>query len=167
MRFSYSIPAAICLLALPLFSQSAPVSPSPALEKLKTLAGTWRAKGMGKSGKVTNTEFAILSKGNCLQEDMNEDTLEWMLTLYCADSEGILMTHYCAAGNQPRMKAANWTGDTLAFEYLDAGNLASPDEGHMHKLVILIKDKRHFSATWTYRDHGKDVSDSFEYTRVK
>ena len=46
----------------------------------------------------------------------------------------LLMTHYCGAGNQPRMQASvSPDGKTITFNYVDATNLSAPDAGHMQR----------------------------------
>lgn len=155
------------LLAAPrLAAQSAPMPVSPAaLEKLKSLVGHWQAEM--KDGQKTNIYISVLSKGNCVQEAMDAGTPHAMLTIYCADKGGVMMTHYCAAGNQPRMRAESWAGDTIAFDFVDASGLATPDDGHMHKLEISLKDADHYTATWTYREKGQDQPWTFNLERVK
>ena len=63
---------------------------------------------------------------------------EDMITMFNLDGDRLLMTHYCACGNQPRMVAsASPDGKTITFDFLDATNLATPDAGHMNRLVHL------------------------------
>jgi hypothetical protein len=40
------------------------------------------------------------------------------------------MTHYCRAGNQPRLVAQGHAGDTIRFDFVEATNLA-PADGHI------------------------------------
>jgi len=52
------------------------------------------------------------------------------------------MTHYCSAGNEPLMQAsASPDGKTITFNYVSASNLASPDAGHMQRLVLTVLDQ--------------------------
>ena len=76
------------------------------------------------------------------------------------------MTHYCGAGNQPRMKAtASPDGKTITFEFLDATNLASPQAGHMHRVVFTMIDANHHTEEWTFLDNGKEVKEVFDLQR--
>ncbi len=78
----------------------------------------------------------------------------------------LLLTHYCTAGNQPRM-AANVSpdGKTITFTYVDATNLATPDAGHMQKMVLTMLDENHHTEKWTYADHGKELKQFFDLHR--
>jgi hypothetical protein len=76
------------------------------------------------------------------------------------------MTHYCGAGNQPRMKAtASADGKTITFDFLDATNLASADAGHMHRMVLNLIDPNHHTEEWTFLDHGKQMKETFALQR--
>ena len=50
-----------------------------------------------------------------------------MLTLYHRDGNRLVLTHYCMAGNQPRMQAKPFDAgaNELAFEFLDATDLTT------------------------------------------
>jgi fibronectin type 3 domain-containing protein len=79
------------------------------------------------------------------------------------------MTHYCAAGNQPRMETIAVTGDQTEFDFSLTGvtNLTSPNSGHMRHLVIQIADQDHFTEQWTWRENGKDRIHTIHFTRRK
>jgi len=47
-------------------------------------------------------------------------------------------------------------GKTITFDLVDATNLASPEAGHMRRLVIKILSPRHHTEEWTYVENGKD-----------
>jgi hypothetical protein len=84
------------------------------------------------------------------------------------DGDRLLMTHYCGAGNQPRMKATLAPDSkSIAFDFLDATNLASADAGHMHHVVFSIPDADHHTEEWTFLDHGKEMKELFTLQRAK
>lgn len=92
---------------------------------------------------------------------------ENMVSVYHPDGNAILMTHYCAAGNQPRMRAQASQGDTITFLYVDAANLKSGADGHMYRLVIKFKDSDHVIEEWTWKQDGKETVSAFQLQRVK
>ncbi len=93
---------------------------------------------------------------------------EDMISMFNLDGDRLLMTHYCGAGNQPRMVASTSPdGKTLTFDFLDATNLASPDDGHMTRLVLSMPDANHHTEEWIYSDHGKQEKEVFELWRKK
>ena len=91
---------------------------------------------------------------------------ENMITMFHLDGERLLMTHYCGAGNQPRMVAsASPDGKTFTFSFLDATNLATPDAPHMNHLVISMPDANHHTEEWVFSDHGKEMKEVFDLRR--
>jgi hypothetical protein len=84
------------------------------------------------------------------------------------DNDRVLATHYCAAGNQPRMQAnMSPDGKTITFTFVDGTNIAGPKAGHMDRLVITIPDANHHSEDWTFAQDGKEMKKHFELTRFK
>ena len=142
-------------IAITLFALSAPMVPAPnakaSFENLKALAGQWDAKD--PSGKQQTITWKVVSGGSVLMESMQEES---MVTMYHVDNNRLLLTHYCAAQNQPRMQATvSDDGKTFTFDFIDATNLASPNDGHMRKLVLTIQDKDHFTEQWFFAQKGK------------
>ncbi len=140
---------------------------SPGFEKLKTLVGEWQAKT--KDGQPVRVSYKLVSNGSALVEVLSMGKGEGdMVTVYHLDGGDLMMTHYCSANNQPRMKAQPASGEikSLTFSYLDATNLAPPDSGHMHRLVVNFQDKDRMTQEWTWREYGKDAyTEVFEYKR--
>ncbi len=153
-----------CALA-PLFAQMppAPQATNPAFDHMKSLMGNW--EGTTPMGKV-NLSFKMISNGTALMENMDMGP-ENMVTTYYPDGDHVMMTHYCGANNQPRMKAEKWEGNTMTFSFVDATNLSSPDSGHMHKLAMTMTDQDHLTETWTWVEKGQERSDSFQLERKK
>jgi hypothetical protein len=133
--------------------------PSPAeqaFERLKSLVGTW--KGKTDQGHNVTVTYALTGEGSALVESL--DLHGGMTTVYYVDNDRLLMTHFCAAKNQPRMVAAAPADDgkSVKFDFLDATGLRTPDDGHMHTLEFAFGDtKDAFTQTWTFRQAGKDV----------
>jgi hypothetical protein len=92
-----------------------------------------------------------------------------MMTMYHADKGGLMLTHYCKLGNQPRMRADMPDSDakTLAFHFVDITNLSKPTDPHMHKVSLSFQDQDHFTQEWMLSKDGKELPHRFEFTRVK
>ena len=125
-----------------------------AFDKLKSLAGRWEATT--DKGKVSAT-FQVVSGGTTLLEHLNMPGEQEMVTTYYLDGNRLLLTHYCAAGNQPRMQATSFDPNTnvIDFQFLDATNLPSPNAGHMHHVVIKLHGSTELSEDWTFNQGGK------------
>jgi hypothetical protein len=92
-----------------------------------------------------------------------------MISMFHLDGPNrLIITHYCTAGNQPRMLATSSPdGKTFTFEFLDATNLAAPDSGHMKSVVFTIVDASHHTEDWTYAAApGKEMKQFFDLHRM-
>jgi hypothetical protein len=159
--------AVLCALLLAGGGEARAGNPSPAFEKLKSLAGDWVGK-MG-DGNTANVNYRVTSAGSVVVETIMPGEPGEMVTLFHPDGDSVVGTHYCAGQNQPRMRAsgASADGKEIAFKFLDVTNLASPDASHMREVVFTFQDNDHFTATWTSREKGKDTPMTFTYTRKK
>ena len=141
--------------------------PTTGFDRLKALVGTWDAPG--PQGKPITNTIRLVSDGTALEETSQSAEHDQMVTLYTPNGKGLAMTHYCSAGNQPRMETPAVTGDQNEFEFSLTGvsNLANPNAGHMRHLLIQIADQDHFTEIWTWRENGKDQSHTIHSKRTK
>lgn len=138
-----------------------------AFARLKSLAGEWQADT--QMGKV-HLSYELIAGGTALMERETGEKMPPMLTVYYMDGSRLLLTHYCMAGNQPRMQAAGFNPETgeIAFRFLDATNLAKPGAGHMHSVRFRIAERDHFTSQWEFFENGQPkMTETAEYTRVR
>lgn len=150
----------VLLLASTAFAQDA----QKAFDHLKTLNGTW--EGKASNGHDVKVSFRPTAGGSALMSEImgKED----MITMFHMDNNRLLMTHYCGAGNQPRMQASSsQDGKTITFTFVDVTNLATPKAGHMDHLVITIPDADHHTEDWTFKTDGKEMKEHFELSRAQ
>jgi hypothetical protein len=143
---------------------------SPAWEKLKSLVGEWDGTvSHGSETMPVTISYTLVSSGTSLMERLTTPDGADMVTMYHPDGSRIMMTHYCAGGNQPRMRAQVPKGDVdrIAFSFVDATNLPDPKVEHMRSLVVRFEDADHFTQEWTHRKAGKDEKGIFKYVRKK
>jgi len=135
-----------------------------AFEELKTLVGEW--EGRNKSGPVKIT-YTLVSGGTALMERLQPANEAEMITMYSADGDRIMVTHYCSQGNQPAMKSETLKGvaKQYSFSLVSVSGLKTPDEGHMVGLVLTMLDKDHLTQEWRYQDKGKTSAEIFQYKR--
>ncbi len=137
-------------------------------EKLAALAGQWKAET--PEGQVATANYRVVSNGSAVMEEVTTPDGVSMVTMYHLDGDNLVLTHYCAAKNQPRMKAdlgASSPGE-LRFRFLDATNLADRNTGHMRDLTVRFQDEKHMSQEWIFRKDGKDQPPHpFHYERVR
>jgi len=132
-------------------------------EKLKSLVGSWQGTNDGHPVSVT---YALVSNGTALMENLDGGHDAEMITMYTPDGAALLATHYCSAGNQPRMRAkASADGQSIDFQFVDASNAENSSEV-MRRLVVTFVDANHFDQQWTSRGKdGKEHTSLFRYTR--
>ena len=135
-------------------------------EKIKSLVGEWEGEGPYGPVKVS---YQIVSGGSALMETFLPANEPSMITMYHLDNGRLMMTHYCSAGNQPRMQAQPPTGEikSINFTFIDATNLAKLPGSRMQSLTVTFVDEDHFSQVWTWRENGKDIPGTFTFTRKK
>src|SRR5262249_47931349 len=95
------------------------------------LAGEWQADtSMGKA-RVT---YQVIAGGTAVVERETAERMPEMLTVFHLDGARLVLTHYCMAGNQPRMEAHAFDAPSseLALQFVAAANLADTNARHMH-----------------------------------
>jgi hypothetical protein len=111
--------------------------------------------------------YKLVSNGSVVMETLMPGTPHEMISMYhMADGE-LVMTHYCADANQPRMKldTAASTKDELKFAFT-GGMLAPVNDGHVHYGALKF-DGAALVSTWTFWTGGKEVGQNvFNLKRV-
>jgi hypothetical protein len=162
------------------FNQPAPSEAQKSFSQLKSLAGTWQASvtvdppqpEMGNGAKA-QVSLRVTSRGNAIVHEMYEagkpedpTRYDHPVTMFYLDNDRLLLTHYCDAGNRPRMVArTSPDGKKVEFDFLDvAGNL---QHGHMQHAVFTVLDANHHTEDWTYLMPGdKPVHAHMDLQRV-
>ena len=150
-------------------------------DTLKTLAGSWEGPVTATpkqadmtDGTPTQVSMRVTSRGNALVHEMKQAgtpddpaRYDHPVTMLYLDGDRLLLTHYCDAGNRPRMVAsASPDGKTVEFAFLDlsGGN----QYGHMDHAVFTIIDANHHIEDWTYMTPGdKPVRAHLDLRRTK
>jgi hypothetical protein len=135
-------------------------------DKLKSLAGSWQGTFEGKPMQVT---LRVASMGNTLMHEMNSGGPEDPISMFTVDGDRLLLTHYCDAGNQPRMVGTvSPDGKTITFNFIDATNLQSSQHGHMQSAVFNFIDSDHHTEKWEFAmADGKQMGGQLDLKRTK
>lgn len=148
---------------------------------MKTLAGTWEGRvttdpPQSDMGDMTRTQVSlrVTSRGNALVHEMKaagtpDDPTKYdhPVTMLYLDNDRLLLTHYCDAGNRPRMVARTSSdGKKVEFDFLDLSG--GTQYGHMDHAVFTIVDANHHTEDWTYMMPGnKPVHAHMDLQRTK
>ena len=168
---------ALIALCTPAFAES---DAQKSFDQLKTLAGSWQGPVTATppqpdwGDKPVQVTLQVTSRGNALVHEMKEAGAsddptrnDHPVTMFYLDNDRLLLTHYCDAGNRPRMVAkASPDGKTIEFDFLD---LAGGNQyGHMYHAVFIIIDANHHIEDWTYMEPGdKPVRAHMDLQRKK
>jgi hypothetical protein len=158
-----------CLFVTVLLISTAALAQSAAqksFEQLKALAGSWEGSIDGQPLQVS---LRVTSKGNAILHEMKGAGPDDPITLFHLDGERLLLTHYCDAGNQPRMAATiSPDGKTIVFDFLDATNLLSSQMGHMQRVTFTFIDSDHHTEKWEFAmADGKQMGGLIDLKRTK
>ncbi len=147
--------------------------------ELKTLAGTWTGPvtanppQAGWGDKPLWVSMRVTSKGNALVHEMKEPgtpddpSKDDPITMLYMDNDRLTLTHYCDAGNRPRMIAkTSPDGKTVEFDFADVAG--STQYGHMHHAVFTVIDANHHTEDWTFMLPGdKHIQAHMDLQRAK
>ena len=128
-----------------------------ALDPMKKLAGTWvQADEKGAPTDKVVSVYKVTSAGSAVQETIFPGSDHEMVSLYHMNGPNLEMTHYCALGNQPRVRLdpASPKG-RLDFKFVGGTNLDPAKDMHMHEGSVTIVDDDHIEWQWQGWKDGK------------
>lgn len=178
--FSIAILFAASLVSVAQTANSKPVSMpesveganAAALGQLRGLAGEWEGSfewtgARTATGKV-NATYAETGNGSAVVENLAVDGVPSMTSVYHLDGGDLRMTHYCAAQNQPRLKARqiDLAKGVLDFDFVDATNLRSPDAPHVYGLEMRLLNADHITLAFLFEGSGKRSKELIDLKRV-
>ena len=162
MKLSLAIAIAISLsLVAPLHAEetASPASEQPAphlIDRFKALAGEWSAEGLeGNSDPKLTIRYEVTGGGSAVVETLWPGSPHEMRTVYYRDGDDVVLTHYCASGNHPTMRAKGSDGKTLVFAFDRANNFDPAKDGHMHDARFVFEGADEIRSTWNFWKDGK------------
>ena len=154
--------AAVIVVALAATAALAQSAAQKSFTQLKSLSGSW--EGKTSDGMPLQVSFRETAGGSALMSEIQGDH-DMVSMIHLDGPDKLLMTHYCGAGNQPRMQATvSPDGKTVTFTFFDGTNIA-PDAGHMQSMVLTMVDENHHTEDWTFVAQGKEMKRFFDLHR--
>lgn len=133
---------------------------------MKSLAGNWGGKSNMGDVKVS---YRLTAGGSALMSEIQGQVAgktDDMISMIHMDGSRLLLTHYCEAGNQPRMQATlSSDGKTLTFDFVDGTNITSSQPGHMQRVIFTFIDENHHIEEWHFAAPGKEMVEKFDLQR--
>lgn len=154
----------ILLLAVTALAGQGP-TPKEAFEQLKKLVGTWEETTADGGSKVV---YRLTGAGSTLIETQMAGTPMEMVSMYHMDGPNLMMTHYCAAGNQPTMMyKPGKDAKSLDFDFVRGSNM-KPTDNHIHAARIRIISADRLESDWIGYANGKAAGTvTFKLRRAK
>ena len=183
------------ILTVPLYAQghehpaptaaavSSPAVPVPSAETkqafalIKTLSGRWQGPFLNPETQkpvVMEAWIRVASRGNSIVHEMkgagdadDPGKNDHPITMMYLDGANLILTHYCDAGNRPRMSGRiSPDGKTVDFDFLD---VAGPTNyGHMQHATFTFIDSTHHTEEWTWAmPSGKTMGARMDLHRVE
>jgi hypothetical protein len=136
-------------------------------DQLKFLAGSWQGpltvdppQEDMKNGTLLHVFLRVTSRGNALVHEIYDPTKpddptrnDHPVSMLYVDGDHLILTHYCDAGNRPRMVArTSPDGKKVEFDFADLSG--SNEFGHMYHAVFTITNANHHIEDWTYMMPG-------------
>jgi hypothetical protein len=149
---------------------SARAEDAPAVfARLRTgLAGSWKlATATSPRQEAFRISFKEISRGSALVETFGDPAGNVTETIYHLDGGHLLATHYCAQGNQPRLRLVKDDPKAgVEFAFHDATNLASEKASHLVRMRIRLDGDR-LEKDEVYLTDGKEEATTLALVRVR
>jgi hypothetical protein len=161
MKASRAVALSVLLFGgIALYAQSAG---QKSFDTIKSLDGEW--EGKNQMGDPVAVSYRLTAGGSALLSEIKTEMkghAEDMISMFNMDGNRLLLTHYCAAGNQPRMQASiSPDGKSITFDFVDATNLTA-HPGHMQRVVFTVIDATHHIEEWHFAAPGKEMVERFD-----
>lgn len=132
----------------------------------RELPGEWLEVGDYKG--LTTTYRSVSRDSSMLEtfgtQHAGANANRQTLSVYHPDGHGLMATHYCAQGNQARLRASQVTGTSVQFDFLDATNVGE-GQSVLHQLTLAL-DGDTLERVEVYRDAtGKDETTRYRFER--
>jgi len=140
---------------------------STAFGWLKGLSGKWHGKAEwsgGRTGAYDLTAVYTISGHSAVVESLVSDGMTTMTTVYHEDGSDLRMTHYCMAGNQPRLKSTeiDLAKKMVHFKMIDMTGRQGP---HVGEAEVRVVDDDHATILFTFVDGKAPSLERIDLTR--
>jgi hypothetical protein len=143
------------------------------LARLQSLVGRWHGtvRWTGAAPRPPgelDAHYSLTGNGSAVVEDLESEGQVVMTSVYHLDGPDLRLTHFCGAGNQPRLKASaiDAHDGLLRFAFVDVTNLKTPESGHVHGVELRIHDERHLTLVFSFLARGRESYEHIELTRL-
>ncbi|MDH3627273.1 MAG: hypothetical protein OEV00_06665 [Acidobacteriota bacterium] len=162
-RFVFLSVVAILAVSTPAVADG--IDAGDAFEKLKALAGTWSGHSVGEGeakdsdhdDMKTVHQIQVSANGSVVMETMSPGSPHEMINMYHLDGAELVLTHYCAGGNQPtmRLNRSESSSSDMVFEFTGGSNLDPKVDNHIHDARITWEGDDRIMSQWIAYANGE------------
>jgi hypothetical protein len=157
-------PAATAGTAAPAATPAPETDAHKSFVRLKTLAGTWEGPvtttpkmamvkmdpTLDKMDGTLKVSLQVTSSGKTITHEMSGSGPHVNpVSVVYLDGDRLLLTHYCAMGNRPRMSGKMQPdATTVKFDFVDVDG--GTENGMMHDAAFTFIDADHHNEDWEF-----------------
>ena len=131
-----------------------------AFSTMKSLQGQWTIVRDGKPRPFIMT-YDIASRGSIVTEQFGRE-----LSVFYLDGNRLLMTHFCNAGNQPRLQLRmGAAAGVLDFVMVDITGLHDPKDAHVREVIYQIVDAHTVKLSLIWTGDGSGAPEMYTLSR--
>lgn len=132
-----------------------PSAGSEAFAKIKALAGTHQAAMPDMGGGKAEVDYRVTAGGTAVIETMFRGEPHEMITVYTAEGDSVVATHYCAGGNQPvmRLNAAKSSANELVFDFVSI--TGTKGASHINGVTFRFGHDGKVEESWSTTDAAR------------
>lgn len=123
----------------------------------KELEGDWYA--VDENGDPTGDlllSYELTAYDSVVMERVFPGATSEMMTMYYLDGGNLMLTHYCAMGNQPTMiEMPTDSQRVVIFEFYRGTNMDPATSSYMHDAKFEFLDVDRMRSTWRFYKDGK------------
>ena len=131
-----------------------------AFQIFKSLQGKWAIHSKGKTLAMIMS-YEVGSKGSIVTEQFGKE-----LSVIYRDGENLVMTHFCNAGNEPRLRLTDSEPGLLEFRMFDITNLKNTDAAHVQKIIYRIIDHQQINLQIVWQEGRSQTTERYLLTRI-
>jgi hypothetical protein len=155
----------LCLAAVLVCSQVAQAEAQQlngrrGFDRLTKLVGSWSMGGRAAGRGVTT--YRLGDDGRTLIQDE-----AGQLTVFKLDGDSLTLIHYCARGNQPRMRLQTLDDGRMTFSMYDITNLKHPRAYHTTGLQLVFVSDDRIDLIYRATSDGRESTDVIPLTRKR
>lgn len=133
-------------------------------DRVARLEGEWvvemTPEEIAQHGPPGTSVIKVSSGGSVVREIMFAGHAHEMTNVYHMDGDELVLVHYCAMGNQPRMEARlddghHHAANQIHFQFDEVSNLTAPDQAYMGDMLLTFIDDNHYTQTWKHYKASK------------